>query len=431
MKTLKSLIAASTILITAAGSLNAQDNAKGYYKDIFQDSGIMLTSRRDLPVTRFLGLQMESFISAVNSDIDSITQIDTIYQAQIICGSAIDENGVLLYPDGEPRFRMIYMNGGRATKHGATLGEKGRDNIVKFIDNGGSYLGSCAGSFIASLKTVKDKGDKKKEYLGIWPGLTHSTGLDNSYTGHYVEEGSPLLKYADFGGDGYIANVRHNGGSYAMMDNSCPAGTEVLLRYDGDTLPLKNSIHKEVSCWAYKANDTKGRVVLIGSHPEGVCFGEQLELMSAMTQYALEGNGKPSVKAELKLGEARRMYRTTRDNDPAYTRIGDKQYHHFTVNVPAGCDKITVRLDHEKGFSNFDLYLFASYGKMAFMDDAQYKDITLGVDKSIVIDSPKEGTLFISVFCDTTVETVETRYGTQYTGRTDVLNGVPYTLIAE
>ena len=36
----------------------------------------------------------------------------------------------------------------------------------------------------------------------------------------------------------------------------------------------------------------------------------------------------------------------------------------------------------------------------------------------------------VAVFCATTVDTVETKWGTQYTGRLDVLNGVPYGITA-
>lgn len=43
---------------------------------------------------------------------------------------------------------------------------------------------------------------------------------------------------------------------------------------------------------------------------------------------------------------------------------------------------------------------------------------------------PRRGTLYLSVFCNTTVDTVETKWGTQYTGRLDVLNGVPYGITA-
>jgi hypothetical protein len=41
---------------------------------------------------------------------------------------------------------------------------------------------------------------------------------------------------------------------------------------------------------------------------------------------------------------------------------------------------------------------------------------------------PKPGKYYISVFCATTVTATTGKYGVEYSGRTDVLNGVPYTI---
>jgi hypothetical protein len=150
--------------------------------------------------------------------------------------------------------------------------------------------------------------------------------------------------------------------------------------------------------------------------------------MAALVCYALDGNGETVCKGELKKGEARVMDRRTADKDPLYTRIGDRQYHHFFINVPKGTKTVTVDLSTPAGWKDFDLYLFADYGKQAFRSAAPYKNISLGSDKTLVIKDPKPGKLFISVFCATTVGTEETKYGERYTGRTDVLNGVPYTI---
>ena len=101
------------LALTALTLVAAQDICKAqYYKDLFQDSGINLTSRQDLPAARFLGLSYETYYSAKHSPM-AITVKDTIEQTAIMVGSTIDENGVLLYPDGAPRFKMIYVNGGR------------------------------------------------------------------------------------------------------------------------------------------------------------------------------------------------------------------------------------------------------------------------------------------------------------------------------
>jgi hypothetical protein len=51
-----------------------------------------------------------------------------------------------------------------------------------------------------------------------------------------------------------------------------------------------------------------------------------------------------------------------------------------------------------------------------------------GVDKSLEIKDPQPGRYWISVFCATTVTSTMGKYGVEYSGRTDVLNGVPYIL---
>ena len=421
------------LLCAASVIVSAQSGNKGYYKDVFMDSGINLTSTVDLPVIRYLDLTMEAFISASPKNGETMTAIDTILQNAIFSGNSIDENGVLLYPDGGPRFRMIYVNGGGAGTHGKTLGKTGRDNLRKYVANGGSYLGSCAGAFLGSFGTIANK-TPRETYLHIWPGQTGNTYLNRNDTGHlnytgmFIEENSPILKYYDFEGDHHIDSVKHNMGCYADTGEMYPTGTEVLLRFDYPELVKDQSFHKKISAWAYKANRTSGRVILCGSHPEGVTEGEQLELMAAFVKYLFEGNGSPVLKGTLVNGEPRTMNCSTSDNNPEYTKLGDRQYHHFKVEVPKGVKQLTINLDAIKGWDNYDMYLFADNHTFAFMDNARYKNISLGFTKSITIDNPTEGALYISVFCATTVGTVDTRYGKQYTGRTDVLNGVPYII---
>ena len=443
----KAVLSAS-ILLWAAFSAAAQE---GFYKDLFQDSGINLTSRIDLPAARYLNLSYETYYSAKHDPM-LLGVKDTIEQTAILVGSPIDENGVLLYPDGAPRFKMIYVNGGRATKHGNSLTEKGRENIRQFVAAGGAYVGSCAGSFIASMGNESFNAEKgssgkkgkigrayesglKTEYFGVYPARTISTDrIEKDYTGMKVEKDSPLLRYSDFGGDMYIDSVYHNGGSWIAEDPYTMApGTEILLRYDYDKAKEQARIERgsfpvsgKVSCWAYKKDAATGRVVLIGSHPEGVTHGEQLELTAALFQYAMDGIGGPVVKGELQNGKPRNMVKTTSENDPAYTKIGDRQYHHFTVKIPKGARNVKVAL--ESRYKNDDLHLTMRKGDFAFLKDAQYHDISLGSGKTLEFDSLDAGEWYIGVFCATTVDTVTTDYGVAYTGHLEVLNGVPYTL---
>ena len=414
----------------------------GYYKDIFMDGGIALTSRKDLPSSKFLGLEMEYFASAAD---DKLTQKDTLIQANIFCGNEKDTNGWLLYPDGAPRFRMVYINGGKAKKHAASLGDKGGERIREFIAHGGSYIGTCAGAFIGSKGSVSHKDNTLKEsssYWHVWPGYVQSTRLRKSRPTLVLERKSPLLRYYDFGGDGKVEKVFHNGGCSAFEGSAetYPKGTEALARYrfkDSDTVRINSTggassykieINGKVATWAYKAAAESGRVILCGSHPEGVGSGERLEYMSAMVLYAMDGNAAPQPKGLLTAEAVREMNKRTEDNDPAYTRIGDRQYHHFQLDIPRKCNKAVITIEGYKGEDNFDLSLCAKQGELAFHDNTLIKSVIKGCKKSLTIERPKSGKWFVSVFCETTVTAHTGKYGTYYRGRLSVLNGVPYKI---
>ena len=401
--------------------------ADGYYKDIFMDGGCSLNSYPDLPAADWLGLSLEQLSTAERL---LMTSVDTLMQNYLLVGNPLDENGALLYPDGAPRFRVVYVNGGKALGHTKSLTAEGRERFRTYLKNGGSYLGTCAGAFMVAQGAVRDTGYvPRPEYLCTWPGWVVGTGLETSATGMTVEPGSPLLKYYDFGGDMQIDSVRHNGGCYAYMEENVPAGTEVLLRYIGDTLKLKKCIHQKVSAWAWKESEQTGRIVAIGSHPERMVEGDRLELMAALIRYAIDGNGLPRLKGVLANGVAREMIRSTGDNNPDFTRIGDRQYHHFAVDVPRGVKEIEVELKApDKLTDRYDLWLFADGQDFAFRDRARYKNVHHGTDKKFTIPVSKPGRYYISVFCATAPDTVDTFYGVQYTGRTDVLNGVPYSI---
>ncbi len=425
MKSLGTFLVVASIFVTSL-DMNAQSRYSGFYKDIFMDCGVKLNSYPDLPAANYLGLTIDVF----STDEANVSQRDSIAQKAIFAGCEEDSNGALLYPDGSPRYRLIYVNGGKSTSHGKSLGKTALDNIRKFVANGGSYVGTCAGAFFCSQGVVRDGNYVPNEfYSGVWPGYTVGTKLEKSATGMFIEKRSPLLKYYSFDGRMEIDSVRHNGGCYAYEEN-LPKGTEILLRYDGDTLKLKNSIDRKASAWAWKESEKSGRVVVIGSHPERMISGSRLELFSAMIRYALDGNGKPCIKHQLQSGDTIRMVCSSRANNPSNARIGDRQFHHFCIDVPKGAKEVTINLGSVKGWSDVDLYLFAGYGEFAWNDTAQWKSVNNGVGKILKISDPKAGKLYISVFCATTVDSRKGRNGDAYCGRTDILNGVPYTICA-
>ncbi len=379
--------------------------ARGYFKDLFMDGGVNLTSRKELYAMSYIGWNY-----------DLMATSDSTFQHGIVVGNDEDLNGVLLYPDNEPRYRMIYVNGGSAGAHGKSLTSQGRDNYRTFVNNGGSYLGSCAGAFIAAKGTETGNWTN---YLGLYPGYAHNTGVHGDSTGMFVPKDSPLLQYYDFGGDFYVKDVYHNGGCYAPI-SSVPAKTEGLMLYDN---PGK-AMHNNYSVWAYKENNVKGRVICCGSHPEREPGGERRDLFAAMCKYAVAGNGLPSVKGTLGNGSTKKMIKAS--GTPGNAPIGDRQYHHFKVTIPQGGVKnFKVEITNDTGKN---LHLTLRKGNFAWRTDAQYLLVNDGGNKTLTIDSLEEGTWYIGVYCPDAPKVTCAVDKFAYTGDKSLLNGVPYTI---
>lgn len=386
---------------------------RSFYKDVFLDAGIVLTSRKSLAAAEFLNLTLEG----ISLPYSNPSAEDKALQSAIISGEPVDLNGRLLYPDGQPRYKLLFVNGGTATSHGQSLGKKGVSNMHTFVKNGGSYVGTCAGAFLAA--NGYDDTPKYPYFLSVWPGVTQHTKLHNKRFGIFIEENSPLFQYYDFGGDYYVADVRHNNGGFPL---DLPDGTEVLARYD---YPKDENIHMKPNIWAYKETLLTGRVVLEGSHPEEVKDGERRDLTAAMMLYAMDGVGVASLKGYLKKGEERVMNKKSTDNKPSHTCIGDLQTHHFAAYIPPDAKNVRVEL---KSSSDCDLALMMSQDSYAFTDVAEYRSSVPGANQQLSFKSIREGLWFIAVQCLTTVTVNETDYGQEYVGKTEVLNGVPYKI---
>ncbi len=95
----KTYTRAAILLLLLATFLPVEINAQGYYKDVFMDGGIKLTSRTNLPAADFLNLSIEYFASERYTSTFPPTLADTLRQNNLIIGTDKDLNGILLYPD--------------------------------------------------------------------------------------------------------------------------------------------------------------------------------------------------------------------------------------------------------------------------------------------------------------------------------------------
>lgn len=384
---------------------------QSYYKDIFLDAGYGLSNWTKLSSVNLLKLSMDYFSSSIPSD--------TIIQNEILGGYDDDYNGRLLYPDGQPRYRMLFVVGGSSRTHGKSLRELTRDRMRSFYYAGGSYVGTCAGA--AFVSSGYNSTDNYPYYLHIWPYSHISPGVKSSFVGMKIPPDSPLLKYYRFGDDGIVANIRHNKGLYV---DRWPANAEILAWNDSTS---DSVLRNKPAIWSYKYDNNSGRLVVTGSHPEGYNSGERRELMAAMILYAIDGCGTSKIKGLLKNGEKWEMNKSTEDNDPNHTKIGDLQYHHFAVFIPQDARNVSFNVLSE---TDCELGLYLSKKTIAYDSEAEFKSISQGANPSIEFDRMEPGIWYVSVRCNTTVSVVDEEWGQTYTGRTGVLNGIPYSIMA-
>lgn len=373
---------------------------EGFYKELFMDVGVGLDHQTTLPAADRNGWEWE-FVSTDDVNV----------QHSYMWGNANDDNGVLLYPDREPRFMMMWTGGGYGD-HAGPVGATGIKNVQDFFNNGGSYSGSCNGNYMAWNWAYK-----------LWPGQIQTDGFEGLVDGT-LPDNSPLLKYFDFGGDHLISGLEHYSGGFET--GTLPAGTEVTLigkshstKIDGDGHPTG---------YAYKPSAKTGRVCGMNDHPEyAFQVGEVMNYFQACLRYAHDGVGDPDVKAALSNGSERVMDKSSADNNPAFAKIGDKQYHHFTVTLPAGTATLTVTLSGDAGY---EMNLYLAKDTFAFASRASQKDTSSGASKTLTIPAPQSGTWYVGVECATTVTATKTSHGYDYSGNLAVLNGVKYSIKA-
>jgi hypothetical protein len=325
-----------------------------------------------------------------------------------------DDNGYLLYPDGEPRFAIIYYHGGNMT-HSSDLGPVGRGIIRKHYYNGGSQFGSCAGSYMLSSSGTN--------YFKIWPGRICGNGepnVSNTSVDKIINAGSPFVNYLNFKVGEVITKVYHNNGGSVDTTKSVK-GTVFCAMHNSGTMKGYADL------WSWKDNDTTGRVLGSTGHPEGNTAEAQKRYMGAMMLYITDGLGKPSIKHKLISGQTITMDKVTADSMPLYTKIGDKQYHHFLLNGESA-QNLTITVTGQTGF---DFHVFVAKDTFAFKQKALYADSTAGNSKTLTVPKLESGKWYVGVKLNTTV-TAGTGTGfPTYSGKLEVLNGISYTIKAE
>lgn len=156
-----------------------------------------------------------------------------------------------------PYFKAIWMPGGWAGDYKNVINSQGEENIKKLIEDGGLYVGSCAGGYYASDSTIWENihYDNPLNFydgyavgpldeLASWPSYTY-TDIDIN------NEFEPLADLPDT-----MAMLYYGGAYYQPMDQ-LSSDAQVVARYghNGEIMALLNPYGE-------------GLYFITGCHPE-------------------------------------------------------------------------------------------------------------------------------------------------------------------
>ncbi|MEC5128177.1 BPL-N domain-containing protein [Verrucomicrobiales bacterium BCK34] len=136
---------------------------------IFEDPETKITS-----IGIFVGPGVGGFGPAALDE--TFTDLPGEFTSRIIGPAEVQNNAIT-------QFDVLIFPGGSGGKQAAALGERGRENVRDFVRNGGSYLGICAGCYLAcenfswslkilDAKTKSSKWRRGKEVLEL--GFTNT-----------------------------------------------------------------------------------------------------------------------------------------------------------------------------------------------------------------------------------------------------------------
>lgn len=204
----------------------------------------------------------------------------------------------------EGQFDVLIMGGGSSRTEAATLGEVGRNRVKQFVESGGGYVGVCAGAFLAAQNSYG---------LGILPARSKPTGAGGLATLKLPEEvrgwsglpaadlnvafhGGPILVLNDDAQKHdarvwatFAADVKVEGKGASEEDDAAPANAK-----PAKTIPLA------ATPAVLSANYGKGRVVVLGPHPERApgpqpLFWTAIRFAGGRTPDAMASAAKQSV----------------------------------------------------------------------------------------------------------------------------------------
>lgn len=172
---------------------------------------------------------------------------------------------------------MLVMPGGADLGYCASLNGAGNRRITQFVQNGGAYLGFCAGGYYGSRRCEFEVGDKKMQVIGerelaFFPGICRGSAFEGFV--YSSEAGARAVEVkvskSALSSDGTLPETFHSyyngGGVFVDAETYADEGVEILASY---TEELAVDSGKGAAAVIYrKIGD--GAAVLTGPHPEYV-----------------------------------------------------------------------------------------------------------------------------------------------------------------
>lgn len=366
---------------------------------------------------------------------------DTTKQMALFTGDDLDRNGILLYPDGKPRFRMLYIHGSTpdgGLVHAGLLADEAKENIRTFFNNGGSIVTSGAGG--SMLVGNRFGGEYHSDFLCLMDWNTIAS--NGSVSKMDIVSGSILSSYGTFSS----STISVSNPTGVFLDENQVTNTEVLGRYQSS----KNNYGSAPYIWSAKPSAVSGRIVSCGGKPEqdSTEGSDAFKLFTAELNYAADGNGCASVKGVLHNGEPVYMDNPMdgNDDDPTHSVIGDRQCHYFVLELDRDADRVELELNWSNPVG-MELYMrkdnFAFPGSEgSFMAASTGDEIKEGRPLVLELENITRGLWYVTVRCSTSpgyqTSAISAGYGTYYTltsasakdGSRETLNGIPYSVMA-
>lgn len=221
---------------------------------------------------------------------------------------------------------MLVLPGGRDMPYCDALNGEPIKRIQKFINDGGRYLGLCAGAYFASASIEFEKGRALMEIiqpreLGLYPGISRGTVYPgfvyNSESGaRSVAVALEMKALSQYYGDNLLApkviKMYYNGGGYFVHPEKYDNVT-VLCRYNEPSALCTTEDDPQGPAAAVHCKIGNGHALLIGTHPEYDITSEDLLLVDRNVSKPVKSILTDLIRSEV---ERKRFLRA------AFARIG-------------------------------------------------------------------------------------------------------------